>query len=136
MAERSFCHFFLYHFEDTMSMFNKKFENVNYLDLIPVKLQEHVMEENGLVSVLFPRFTNKILVSTVGRMLKNPNVKAKLDKLGTALWLEIDNNKNVDTIINNLKKKLGDEIEPAHERITSFLTKLYKYKFITLKEIK
>lgn len=118
-----------------MSVFKNKFANANYLDLVPSKEYGHVIEENGLVSVLIPRFTNPFLVATVGRMLKSPNVKVKFDKFGTELWLEIDNKKSVGKIIENLKSKFGDDIEPAYERVTSFLTKIYKYKFITFNEI-
>lgn len=135
MAELSFCHFFFFHIIIFMSVFKNKFANANYLDLVPSKEYGHVIEENGLVSVLIPRFTNPFLVATVGRLLKSPNVKVKFDTFGTELWLEIDNKKSVGKIIENLKSKFGEDIEPAYERVTSFLTKIYKYKFITFNEI-
>jgi uncharacterized protein YuzE len=120
-------------------LFNKKkkeLADINYLELTPGRLYEHVLEENGKVSVLIPRFTNKILVKTLAPILKSPFVKTKFDEFGSQVWLEIDGKKKVLDISTNLKQKFGERIEPVEERLTKFLTQLYNYKFVSFNEIK
>ena len=120
-------------------MFNRKkkgLSDINYLDLTPGRLYQHVMEENGKVSVLIPRFTNKLLVKTLAPMLKSPFVKTKFDEFGSQVWLEIDGKKKVLDISTNLRQMFGDRIEPVEERLTKFLTQLYNYKFVSFNEIK
>jgi len=120
-------------------LFNKKkkeLSDINYLELTPGRLFDHVMEENGKVSVLIPRFTNKLLIKTLSPMLKSPFVKTKFDEFGSQVWLEIDGKKKVLDISTSLKMKFGERIEPVEERLTSFLTQLYNYKFVSFNEIK
>jgi transcriptional regulator of heat shock response len=120
-------------------LFNKKkkeLSDINYLQLTPDRLFDHVIEENGKVSVLIPRFTNKILIKTLSPMLKSPFVKTKFDEFGSQVWLEIDGKKKVLDISTNLKQKFGERIEPVEERLTKFLTQLYNYKFVSFNEIK
>jgi transcriptional regulator of heat shock response len=120
-------------------LFNRKkkdLSDINYLELTPHQLFDHVIEENGKVSVLIPRFTNKILVKTLSPMLKSPFVKTKFDEFGSQVWLEIDGKKKVLDISTNLKQKFGERIEPVEERLTKFLTQLYNYKFVSFNEIK
>ena len=62
--------------------------------------------------------------------------KLKLDEIGTETWLLIDSKKNVVTIAGELEKKFGDRIEPVNQRLTTFLTQLYRQKFISFIEIK
>jgi transcriptional regulator of heat shock response len=120
-------------------LFNKKkkeLSDINYLQLTPDRLFDHVMEENGKVSVLIPRFTNKILIKTLSPMLKSPFVKTKFDEFGSQVWLEIDGKKKVLDILTSLRQKFGERIEPVEERLTKFLTQLYNYKFVSFNEIK
>jgi hypothetical protein len=119
-------------------LFNRKkndLSDINYLELTPGRLFDHIMEENGKVSVLIPRFTNKILVKTISPMLKSPFVKTMFDEFGSQVWLEIDGKNKVLDISTSLKQKFGDRIEPVEERLTKFLTQLYNYKFVSFNEI-
>jgi Coenzyme PQQ synthesis protein D (PqqD) len=120
-------------------LFNRKkkeLSDINYLELTPGRLFDHVMEENGKVSVLIPRFTNKILVKTISPMLKSPFVKTMFDEFGSQVWLEIDGKNKVEDISKNLQQKFGERIDPVEERLTRFLTQLYNYKFVSFNEIK
>jgi hypothetical protein len=120
-------------------LFNRKkkdLSDINYLQLTPGRLFDHVMEDNGKVSVLIPRFTNKILVKTLVPMLKSPFVKTMFDEFGSQVWLEIDGKKKVLDISTGLRQKFGERIEPVEERLTKFLTQLYNYKFVSFNEIK
>ena len=120
-------------------MFNRKekdLSDINYLELTPGRLYNHVMEKYGKVSVLIPRFTNTIIVKFLTPMLKSPFVKTKFDEFGSQVWLEIDGKKKVLDILTSLKLKFGERIEPVEERLTKFLTQLYNYKFVSFNEIK
>ncbi|MDT3738089.1 MAG: PqqD family protein [Candidatus Kapabacteria bacterium] len=119
-----------------MQLFGKKNKDViNYLDLTPVRLHNHNIKDDGLIDVLVPRFSDRIL----GRYLqpklkKRPFIKANLDELGTATWLQIDGLNKVGEIINKLDAELGEKISPAQQRITLFLSYLHRNGFINFKE--
>ncbi|MBZ0199601.1 MAG: PqqD family protein [Ignavibacteriaceae bacterium] len=117
-------------------MFGKKktISDINYLELTPTHIHPHVVGEDGKASVLVPRFKNKVLFE-ISSLFRSTTVKAKLDKFGSQTWLVIDGKKNVQEIIDNLRKNFGEEIEPAEERVTTFLTELYKFKFISFNEL-
>lgn len=115
---------------------NKKLSEVNYLELTPIRIYNHIVEEENRVSVLVPRFTNKILVKYLVPRLKSPDIKVKLDKFGSAAWLKADGNKNVEDICDELLNEFGEEINPVVERVTKFYSQLYQYQFISFKELK
>ncbi|MCX8107044.1 MAG: PqqD family protein [Ignavibacterium album] len=115
---------------------NKNLSEVNYLELTPVRNYNHIVEDINKVSVLIPRFTNKILVKYLVPRLKSPDIKVKLDKFGSAAWLKADGNNNVQTICDELLSEFGDEINPVVERVTKFYSQLYQYQFISFKELK
>ena len=116
--------------------FRKKIDtSINYLELTPVRNYDHVIEETGLVSVFVPKFDIKWIDTIMSRIVKSRFFKAKLDEFGTATWLEMDGNKSVQLISSHLSQKFGEKITPVDERLTKFLTELYKYNFITFKEL-
>lgn len=116
--------------------FRKKIDtSINYLELTPVRSYEHEVESNGLVSVFVPKFDIKFIDKIMSRIIKSRFFKAKLDEFGTEAWLQIDGNKSVELISEHLTLKFGEKINPADERLTKFLSELYKYNFITFKEL-
>ena len=119
-------------------MFGRKksnLSNINYLELTPYRLYDFVVEENGKVAVLIPRFTNRILDKLITPMLKSPYVKTLFDDFGSHVWQEIDGKNKVSDIVINFQNKFGDKAVSAEERVTKFLTQLYTYKFLKFKEI-
>ncbi len=108
----------------------------NYLELTPECIHGYVIKENGKVSVLIPRFTSLFFGKYFLPLLKNKYIPLKLDELGSETWLLIDGKKNVQTICDILVEKYGDKMNPAEERVTSFLTHLYKNKFIKFNDLK
>jgi len=116
--------------------FRKKIDTtINYLELTPVRNYDHVIEDSGLISVLVPKFDIKWLDKIMSNIIKSRFFKAKLDEFGTETWLEMDGNKSVHLISEHLSQKFGEKINPVDERLTKFLSELYKYNFITFKEI-
>jgi len=115
-----------------MAFFKKK---INLLELTPVIDRNFVVKDDGIVMIVFPKFKNHFLKKLIPQN-KSQDFKISLDKLGSAVWLEIDGKKKVFEIIEKLEKQIGEEISPAEERISKFLTQLYSYKFIKFVEIK
>jgi len=116
--------------------FRKKIDtSINYLELTPVRNYDHVVEDTGLISVLVPKFDIKWLDKIMSKIIKSRFFKAKLDEFGTATWLEMDGTKSVQSVSEHLQKKFGEKINPVDERLTKFLSELYKYNFITFKEL-
>jgi hypothetical protein len=113
----------------------KILKSVNTLDLTPIKLYSEEVDKDELVTVIIPKFKNKIVVKLVSPRLKSDHFKVKLDKFGTAVWLKINGKTKVEQIIKDLKKKFGDEIKEEHERTTKFIFQLYTQGFISFKEL-
>lgn len=113
----------------------KKKLSINLLELIPVINRNFVITDEGLVMIVFPKFKSRFLRKLIPKN-KPQDFKISLDKLGSAVWLEIDGKKKVSEIIEKLEKQIGEEISPAEERISKFLTQLYSYKFIRFVELK
>jgi hypothetical protein len=118
-----------------MSKKNRTVQELNYLELTPVRNYDHILEDENRVAVLVPRFTNKILVRYLVPRLKSPDIKVKLDKFGSSAWLKADGNKNVQQICEELLSEHGEEINPVVDRVTKFYTQLYQYQFISFKEL-
>ena len=78
-----------------------------------------------MVTVIVPKFKNKIVVKLISPKLKSDHFKIKLDKFGSAVWLKINGKTKVDQIIKDLKKKFGDEIQEEAERTTKYIFHLY-----------
>ena len=113
----------------------KILKSVNTLDLTPIKLYSEEVDKDELVTVIIPKFKNKIVVKLISPKLKSDHFKVKLDKFGSATWLKINSKTKVEQIIKDLKKKFGDEIKEEHERTTKFIFQLYEQGFISFKEL-
>ncbi len=120
-----------------MNFFERRkiLKNTNSFDLTPVKLVEHEVEENGFVALLMPKVYNKLMKKILEPKLKSKFIKIKLDEIGSAVWLSIDNKKNISAIAKELIDKFNDKIQPVEERLPKFFSQLYQQKFITFKEL-
>lgn len=103
--------------------------------LRPVVRHSHQIEESGQVCVIVPKFKNKWLIIFLVPQRKSPHFRIRLDELGSAVWLKIDGKRNVEEICNLLTEELGEKIHPAEERVTKFLSLLYKQGFVTFTEL-
>lgn len=117
-----------------MSAINTK-EEINYLELTPVKLKQSKALETGKEAIIVPKFTNKIAVTLLKPFLKKDSFQIKLDDFGSAVWRLVDGEKKVQTIADELRKIYGSSVEPAEGRLTTFLTTLYRNEIITFSEL-
>ena len=113
----------------------KILKSANTLDLTPLKIYSDQKNDDGLITVIIPKFKNKIAVKLISARLKSDHFKIKLDKFGSAVWENINGNAKVEKIIKDVKKKFGDELEQEEERITKFIFQLYSQGFISFKEL-
>lgn len=113
----------------------KILKSINTLDLTPIKLHSEEKDDDGMVTVIIPKFKNKFMVNFISPKLKSDKFKIKLDKFGSAVWLMMNGKIKVDKIIKDLKQKFGDELSEADERVVKFVFQLYSQGFISFKEI-
>jgi hypothetical protein len=109
---------------------NRDQQEINLLELIPLKNIEWEQQTDGLICLLKPKFQISFLRKRLLPHLKNPYYRINLDKIGSHFWESCDGVRNVKEIAECMKIKFGDDVEPLYERITLFLQNLEKNKFI------
>ncbi len=107
----------------------------NAFDLTPIRRLNHELDDNSIVTLLLPRFKNKYALMFISDRVKNNPIKIKLDEIGSAVWLAIDNQKKIGVIAKELLEKFGERITPIEERLPKFFTQLYDQRYITFKEL-
>ena len=113
----------------------KILKSANTLELTPIKMYSDEKNEEELITVIVPKFKNKFAVKFISPKLKSDHFKIKLDKFGSAVWLQINGSAKVEKIIINVKDKFGDDLLQEEERITKFIFQLYTQGFISFKEL-
>ena len=113
----------------------KKNPELNLLELIPEPLVDHETGKDGAITLLAPRFNNRLMKRIFERRMKNPWMKIRLDDIGTAVWKRIDGSATVGAIGNELKEEFGEDIEPCFERLSMFFSQLELSGFIRYRNI-
>ena len=114
------------------------FKSTSALDLIPVRLLDHKMDEEKKISIQLPRFRNPMLAKFMEPFNSRKIIPIKLDTFGSAAWLLIDGNKNLELIASELQKQFPEELKPPEEtndRVSKFISLLYQQRFITFRQI-
>jgi hypothetical protein len=114
----------------------EELKKINYLELTPVRVHEFSEKDDGLVDVLVPRFQGGLFKKIFQEKLKSKHIRANLDELGSFVWLTMDGEKKVIDIAKETELKFGEKVSPVFERITMFMTQLYRNGFIYFKELK
>ena len=112
----------------------KKLKGIDALELTPVRLQNFETGENGIITVLIPRFKWKPMHDLMVKNGRDPDFRLDLDETGSEVWKSIDGKKKVREIGEELKQKLGEKIEPD-ARLVKFFSMMYYNKIITFKEL-
>lgn len=120
-----------------MNFFERRavLKNINYLEVRPIRNYGEAVDENNFVTVLIPKFKNRFAVKFVLPYMQHKFFKVKLDELGSAAWLLINNKRSVGEIASELVKQFGEKIQPVEERLTRFFTGIYEQRLITFLEI-
>jgi hypothetical protein len=107
-------------------------EPQNLLELKPRRNLRWEMRENGLVTLIVPKFKNKYLVRWFVPMLAKPNIKVKLDEFGSFVWNKCDGGTTVEKIGEEMAQRFGEPLGSLYERIGRFVAKLSHDKFLEL----
>jgi hypothetical protein len=113
-------------------MGRKQRQSVNLLELTPVQRAPWETGEGGSVVVLVPKFRNELLVRWLVPRMKYPNVRVKLDTLGSFVWKLCDGKTTVAEMTNRMTEEFGDTATSAQERIRRFLLTLEKSDLVNL----
>ena len=109
----------------------------NYLTLTPIRKVQEFSEIDGKITLLVPKFKNELFSSWFIPRQKSTHFKIHLDELGSQVWWLIDGYRTVEEICSLLNDFLAKQNKPAtqlEERVTLFLSDLYKSEFISFNE--
>jgi hypothetical protein len=110
---------------------NKKApEFVNLLDMKPKRLYPFEVEE-GRVVVLVPKFSGRFGQWFLLK-LRKPNIRVKLDTLGSFVWNHCQGVITVREIADRLKGEFGESAEPVYERVGEFIKRLHRDRLIEM----
>jgi hypothetical protein len=123
-----------------MNFFKRRkiLKQANFLDLRPVRVLGHEVRDDGGITLLMPRFKNRINATLFQPTSKDTFILIKLDRFGGHTWLLIDGHATVAEICTKLKEQFPEELNPLDEteaRVTKFLSLLYQQRYITFREI-
>jgi len=103
---------------------------VNLLDLIPRRIAEYEVDDARIVTVLVPRFGNRIMKRLFEPRLKRPFHRIKLDDIGSEVWLLCDGSRNVGEIAELMREKFKERIEPCYDRLGLFFRQIERARFV------
>lgn len=106
----------------------KQLKNANYLELIPIRIAQEVINDDHTVSVLLPKFKSNFAKKHIVPRLRFPFIKLNLDLQGSFTWLAIDGKKTVKEIAIELENQFKNQ--SIEKQLTSFLTQLFEHKLI------
>ncbi|NOZ13224.1 MAG: PqqD family protein [Acidobacteria bacterium] len=105
----------------------------NLLTLIPKRIREFEMEGEKVV-ILLPRFATGWPARHIQPRLKKPNMKVKLDEIGTLVWQLIDGHRTVMDITEEVGERFGERVNPPHQRVGIFITMMKNEGMIKLED--
>jgi len=106
-----------------------------FLGFIPKKAElEWNLTSDGVVEIKVPKFKSKLGKSFCKFIRKENIFNARMDKIGTVVWLNSDGKKTVKDILEILKKEFPDE-RNIDQRLFLFLQKMHSLGYIELLQI-
>jgi hypothetical protein len=103
------------------------------LATVPRRAVEHEVREDGLFTLLRPKFMSPRL-QWLQRLIKRRHFKVRLDAIGTCLWAHMDGTRNGFELTEIQRLAFGEKVEPAEERTARFLHQLVEGQFATVAE--
>ena len=106
----------------------------NYLEKVPT-ISSHLRftkEENGLITL---EIDNKGIMNKIAQTLfRKPKTSyIHLDEFGSFVWQQLDGEKTVLAIGEDVKQRFGEDAEPLYPRLAKYISILESYGFVTLK---
>ncbi len=116
----------------------KILKSTNSLDLIPVRVLEHQVNEQGKVDVLVPRFKSAYWKRAMETKKREEHIYIHLDETGSLIWMLIDGQLNVEQLISAMLAEHPEKLHPpeeAEKRVSQFLSLLYQERYISFRQI-
>ena len=107
------------------------FDKINFMDLIPRRMQRWKTDDEGIVTIFIPKFRNRYFGPWLTSFLKNPDFNLELDKIGSAVWCCCDGSSTVYEIAEKIKEAFGDSIEPLYDRLVPFVRQMIRGDLIS-----
>jgi len=97
-------------------------EEINLLELAPVRLADWFQDEEGGVTLVRPRPRSKGLkrLSDLLGYYSSPK-RVRLDAVGSLAWKHLDGRPTVAEIARKVRDEFEEEAEPAEERVGLFV---------------
>ena len=95
----------------------KEKEELNYLEMTPLRNYEHELNESKLIDVLVPKFKNEFLRDFLVPRSRSPYIKANLDEFGSETWLLMNGENKVELIADKLNEKFETMKKVLEEEI-------------------
>ena len=114
-------------------LFQKKQNAQNYLSMVPAHNVKEFTEAEGKITLLIPKFKREWMRKFFIPKHKSLHFSIHLDAIGSQVWRMINGEQTVEEICLKVKDMLqseGKPIDHAEERVTIFMTDLYKRKYI------
>jgi hypothetical protein len=123
-----------------MNFFQRRkiLKKANFLDLRPVRMLGHEVRDDGGINLLMPRFKNRINSAIFQPPRKGTFIHIRLDQFGSRTWLLIDGSSSVSALCEKLREEIPGvftDKEETEERVTRFLSLLYRERYISFREI-
>jgi hypothetical protein len=118
-------------------MLQSKKKLQNYLTMIPVHNVQEFNETEGKITLVIPKFKHSWIRKTLVPKRKSTHFRIHLDESGSHIWRLVNGQRTVEQICSELNQILiseGKTTETIEERVTIFMTDLYKKKFIVFEQ--
>lgn len=103
-------------------------------DLLSLRPKRNLQWETkeDLVVLIIPKFKHPWVVKWFVPLLAKPNIKLKLDALGSLVWNKCDGHTTIESIGKDMAAALGEPVDSMYERIGKFVAQLERNKFLLL----
>ena len=88
--------------------------------------------DKGHAVLLRPKLGDSRLARWCSKHLQNPCYRIRLDDIGTMVWKSCDGNTTLLSILQSMREHFGTSVEPAEERLWSFLQTMRRSRLIEL----
>ncbi len=111
----------------------KKQDPQNYLSMVPSHNVKEFTDAEGKITLFIPKFKKEWMRKWLIPKGRSPHFRIHLDTVGSHVWRLINGRQTVEKIclkMNDILQSEGKPIDHTEERVTTFMTDLYKKKYI------
>jgi hypothetical protein len=104
---------------------------IDLLDFVPCRVADHSVGDDGLVTVIAPRFKSDFWRRFARRFGIKPFVRVRLDRIGSTAWLAMDGTATLREVGQRMEVTLGSTPDLA-ERLARFVLDLRRNDLLEL----